>query len=186
MRLAHELVHLRVRGEMDDEVDLRVLDAADAAAERRVVAGEVLEQRREGVGPRVLALVDAEHVVPVGEQAQAEVRADLARGAGDQDAHAATMTGVCDGLCFDAAKRRRRGVLDQHVDEVAGRRRAGEVDGRVAARSAAEQRSDRCATAPSTSTSSTRPMRAWFRSRAIFWIVSTSRSMRSIFTSCGT
>ena len=42
MRLAHELVHLRVRGEVDDEVDLGILDAVDAARERRVVAGEIL------------------------------------------------------------------------------------------------------------------------------------------------
>ena len=31
MRLAHELVHLRVRGEVHDEVDLGVLDAVDPA-----------------------------------------------------------------------------------------------------------------------------------------------------------
>ena len=31
VRLGHELVHLRVRGEVDDEVGLRVLDAADPA-----------------------------------------------------------------------------------------------------------------------------------------------------------
>ena len=43
VRLANELMHLCVRREVDDEVDLRILDAADAAAERRVVAGEVLE-----------------------------------------------------------------------------------------------------------------------------------------------
>ena len=42
VRLAHELVHLRVRGHVHDDVDLRVLDAADAAVERRVVAGEIL------------------------------------------------------------------------------------------------------------------------------------------------
>jgi hypothetical protein len=36
LRLAHELVHLGVRGEMDDDVGRRVLDAADPARERRV------------------------------------------------------------------------------------------------------------------------------------------------------
>ncbi len=69
MRLADELVHLRVRGQVHDDVDLRVLDAADAAVERRVVAGEILQQRRERVGPRVLALVDAEDLVAVAQAA---------------------------------------------------------------------------------------------------------------------
>ena len=88
MRLPDELVHLRVRGEVDDEVDLGVLDAVDAARERRVMAGEILEQRREGVAdPGVRPLVDAEDLVAVREQAQREVRADLAGRAGDEDAH---------------------------------------------------------------------------------------------------
>ena len=65
VRLPDELVHLRVRGEMDDDVDLRVLDAVDPAGERRVVAREVLQQVAEVVGPRVLALVDAEDLVAV-------------------------------------------------------------------------------------------------------------------------
>ena len=47
MRLADELVHLRVRGHVHDDVDLGVLDAADAAAERGVVAGEILVERLE-------------------------------------------------------------------------------------------------------------------------------------------
>ena len=88
MRLAHELVHLRVRGEVDDEVDLGILDAVDAARERRVVAGEILQQRRERVAdPGVRALVDAEDAVAVALQAQGEIRADLAGRAGDEDAH---------------------------------------------------------------------------------------------------
>jgi hypothetical protein len=87
VRLADELMHLCVRGEMDDDVDPRVLDAADPSREGRVVAREVLEQRRELVGPRVHALVDAEHVVAVALEADTEVRADLAGGARDQDAH---------------------------------------------------------------------------------------------------
>ena len=55
LRLADELVHLRVRGEVDDEVDLRVLDAVHAAAERRVVPGEVLQQRVEVASSRCSA-----------------------------------------------------------------------------------------------------------------------------------
>ena len=70
MRLAHELVHLRVGGQVHDDVGGRVLDAADAAFERRVVAGEVLQQRRERIRPWVLALVDTEDLVPVAQQPQ--------------------------------------------------------------------------------------------------------------------
>ena len=51
MRLPDELVHLRVRGEMDDQVDLRILDAVDSARERRIVAREVLEEIAELVCP---------------------------------------------------------------------------------------------------------------------------------------
>src|SRR5581483_5072399 len=68
-----------------------------AALERRVVAREVLQQGGKGIRPRVLPLVDAEHVVAVGEQPQPEVGADLARRAGDQDAHASSVTSECDG-----------------------------------------------------------------------------------------
>ena len=71
MRLRDELVHLRVRGEVDDEVGLRVLDAADPVREGRVVAGEVLEQVVEVVRPGVQALVDAEDLVAVGAAAGA-------------------------------------------------------------------------------------------------------------------
>ena len=56
MRLPDELVDLRVGGQVDDEVGLRVLDAVDPAGERRVVAREVLEEVRELVGPRVRRL----------------------------------------------------------------------------------------------------------------------------------
>ena len=47
MRLAHQLVHLRVRGEVDDQVDFGVLDAVDATGERGVVPGEILQESRE-------------------------------------------------------------------------------------------------------------------------------------------
>src|SRR6185503_1651530 len=89
VRLTHELMHLGVRGEMHDEVGLRVLDAVDPPRVRRVVAGEVLEQVREGVRPRVEALVDPEDLMPALEQPEREVRADLSGGAGDEDAHRA-------------------------------------------------------------------------------------------------
>ena len=87
MRLPHELVHLRVRREMHDDVGRRILDPADAALIGRVVAGEILQQCREGVRPPVLALVDPEDLVPVAEQPQSEVGADLPRGTGDEHAH---------------------------------------------------------------------------------------------------
>ena len=79
MRLPHELMHLRVRREVDDEVDLGVLDAVDPAAEGRVVARKILEEVRELVRPRVLALVDAEHLVAVPLKPEREIRPDLAR-----------------------------------------------------------------------------------------------------------
>ena len=43
VRLANELMHLGVRGQMHDEIHVGILDAADAAGERRVVTREVLE-----------------------------------------------------------------------------------------------------------------------------------------------
>ena len=65
MWLPDELVHFCVRGEVDDEIDFRVLDSVDSTAEGRVVTGEILEQVAELVRPRVLPLVDTEDLVPV-------------------------------------------------------------------------------------------------------------------------
>jgi hypothetical protein len=76
--LPDELVHLRVCCEVDDEIDIGILDTIDPAAEGRVVAGEILEQIPEFVGPRVLALVYTEDVVPFALESQSEVRTDLA------------------------------------------------------------------------------------------------------------
>src|SRR5256885_416712 len=95
MRLAHELMHLRVRGEVHDEVDLRVLDPADATREGRVVPGQVLQEVTEVVRPGVQPLVDAEHVVPVAKEALTEVRPDLAARAGDEDPHQAATGTAC-------------------------------------------------------------------------------------------
>ena len=66
-----------------------------------------------------------------------------------------------------------------------GMRGPGEVHRRVAARAPAEQRAS-VRLGPSTSTSSTRPMRSAFRSAAMRCTTSTSRSSRSCFTSSGT
>ena len=190
---AHELVHLGVRGQVHDEVDRRVLDAADAAAECGVVAGEVLEQRREA--RRVQAfwrLSTPKTSWPSPSRRSAEVRADLAGRAGDQDAHRVNPDGRCDGrrqaatrACCGAAERRRGRRLDLDVDESPGGAVPGEVHGRVPARAAAEHRGS-VRDGPSTSTCSTRPTRSSLRSRASRCVSSTSRSMRSIFTSCGT
>ena len=95
MWLADELVHLGVRREVHDEVDLRVLDAVDPAAERGVVPGEVLEQVRKLVRPGVLALVDAEDLVTVPLQPEREVGPDLAGRAGDEDLHATARVERC-------------------------------------------------------------------------------------------
>ena len=75
-----ELVHVRVSGEVNDRVARREV-------ELDVLHRQVLQQIRELVGPCVRPLVDAEHFVPVALQAQCQVRADLPRRAGDEDAH---------------------------------------------------------------------------------------------------
>ena len=65
MRLADQLVHLGVGREVHDEVDLRVLDTVDPAAEGGIVPGEILEEVRKLIRPRVQALVDAEDLMSV-------------------------------------------------------------------------------------------------------------------------
>ncbi len=71
--LANELVHLGVRGEVDDELDAFVLDAVHAAAKGRVMPGKILQKSVELLRPAVRALVDAEDLVPVGQEAQRQV-----------------------------------------------------------------------------------------------------------------
>ena len=82
--LPNELVHLRVRREVHDEVDLGVLDAVDPARERGVMAGQILEQIAELIRPRVLALVDPEDLMPVLPQAEGKIGPDLAGASGQQ------------------------------------------------------------------------------------------------------
>ncbi len=93
-RLADELMHLGVRGEVDDDVRSRVFDASDAAFHGGVMPREVLQQVAEVVRPGVQPLVDAEDVVAVGEEAEREVGADLPTRAGDEHAHSATIPRV--------------------------------------------------------------------------------------------
>ncbi len=81
---------LGVRGEVDDDVDLRILDPADPSRERRVMPSKVLQEGGKRVRPRVLALVDAEDRVALAKQPQPEVRSNLPARACDQDAHALT------------------------------------------------------------------------------------------------
>ena len=87
MRLLDELVHLRMCGEVDDEIDLRVLDAVDATVERGVLAGQVLEQRVEVLRPRIGALVDPEYRVSFAQETEGQVRADLPGRAGEKHPH---------------------------------------------------------------------------------------------------
>ena len=102
MRLPDELVHLGVRGEMDDDVDLGVLDPVDPAREGCVVAGQVLQERRERVRlPRIRPLVDTEDVVPVRDQAEGEIRADLPGRSCDENPHRSQ----CAYCCRSAGKR---------------------------------------------------------------------------------
>jgi hypothetical protein len=93
MRLPDELMHLRMRGQMNHEIGFRVLHSADASGERGIVPREILQQVTEIVRPGVEAFVDAEDVVTFTLQALREVRPDLAARACDEDAHqAATGT----------------------------------------------------------------------------------------------
>ncbi len=89
--LAHQLVHLGVGGEVDDDVRGRVLHAADASLHRRVVSGQILQQVAKVVRPPVQALVDAEDLMPFAKQSKREVRADLAARSGDENAHRARI-----------------------------------------------------------------------------------------------
>ena len=149
MRLRDELVHLRVRRQVDDDVGLRVRDAADPVREGRVLAGEVLEQVAEVVRPRVHALVDAEDLVAVGEEPEREVGADLPGRAGEQDLHAATAVRWAPRSVVEVALSIRTSTSSPGCGV------AGEVDGELPRvrprRSVASVR-----LAPSTSTSSTR------------------------------
>ncbi len=135
-------MHLRVGGEVDDEVDLGPLDAVHAAPEGRIVPGEVLQQRVEVGRPGVRPLVDAEYPVTLLEQLQGQVRADLARRAGDENAHRLTLPESADGgeRLLAPTEGGRGRLLDQHVDELAGACLAGEVDRRVPARPPAQHR----------------------------------------------
>ena len=81
--------------------------------------------------------------------------------------------------------RGRGGALDQHVDELARLGVAGEVDGQVAARAAAQQGGVGAAP-PFDEHFLDVPTRAMFCSAAIRWTTSTSRSSRSCLTSSGT
>ena len=113
MGLPDELVHLRVRGQVHDDVGLRVLDAVDPAGERCVVSGEVLEQVPEFVRPGVLALVDAEDLMAFLLQSVREIRPDLSGGPGEQD------LSCRDRRALRTAQRGRGGARDQDVDELA-------------------------------------------------------------------
>src|ERR687888_2254103 len=177
MRLAHELVHLRVGGEVHDEVDLRILDAADSVRERRIVAGEILQQVAELVRPGVQALVDAEHLVPVALEARRKVRPDLAARAGDEDAHqAATGTACAPRSVVEVAWSIRTSTSSPGAAVPA---KLTVVFRRVRPRSSAGS----VRLVPSTSTSSTPPTRSALRAAATSCTTAIRRSIRSRLTS---
>ena len=134
VRLRDELVHLRVRRQVDDDVGLGVRDAADPVREGRVLARQVLDQVAEVVRPGVHALVDAEDLVAVGEEPQGEVGADLPGRAREQDLHAATAVRCAPRSVVEVAPSIRTSTSSP------GSALAGEVDGHVAARAAAQER----------------------------------------------
>src|SRR5439155_13594963 len=176
VRLAHELVDLRVSREVDDEIDLGVLDAADAARERRVVPRQVLQEIAEVVRPRVQPLVDPEDVMAVADETEREVRADLPGRAGDENPHTATGTACAPRRVVDVAPSIRTSTSSPAA--------ATPVKFTVVFRRVRPRNSDGSVRlGPSTRTSSTRPMRSWLRSCATRWTTSTRRSIRTCFTS---
>ena len=143
VRLAHELVDLRMRREMDDERRPADTRSADATRERRVVTREILQQVAKVIRPRVQPLVDAEDLVALALKPQREVGADLAARPGDQDAHqAATGTACTPRSVVEVAASMRTSTSSP------GRGRAREVDGRVPSRAPAKERTDRCGSCP--------------------------------------
>ena len=128
MRLAHELVHLRVRGHVHDEIDLGILDAVDPARERRVVAGEVLQQRRERVAVHAFGRLSTPNTswpsasrrrarfVPIWpDEPVTRMRMRLIL--------PSVMALTATERVLPAAERGRGRALDQHVDELARLRR---------------------------------------------------------------
>src|SRR6266516_1661698 len=179
VRLAHELMHLRVRGEMHHEIDVRVLHPADASREGRVVPGEILQEITEVVRPGVQPLVDPEDLVSLALQTLAEVRPDLAARPGDEDPHqAATGTACTPRKVVDVASSSRTSTRSPAT---ATPEKLTVVLRRVRPRS----RLGSVRLGLSTRTSSTRPTRPALREAATCCTTSISRSMRSCFTSSG-
>ena len=123
MRLADELMHLRVRGHVHDEVDLRILDAADAAVERRVGPREILESVLKS---SVQVFSRLSTPTPSGRppEPEREVRTDLA----DEPVRRTRIGKPCQSRRYAAtsasrraAQRRRRRALDRDLDELARR-----------------------------------------------------------------
>src|SRR5512141_2592699 len=94
MRLAHELLDLRLSSELNYHTAPRLVNAADARGIRRIVAAQVLEQILEVVGPRVRPLVDSEHFVAVSCEPQCQVGSNLTARSGDDYAHARQCMGA--------------------------------------------------------------------------------------------
>src|SRR5712691_3882781 len=177
MRQSDELVHLCVRREMNNQVNLGIFDPADTARKRWVVSGEILEQVAEVVRPRIEPLVDAEDVMTVAREAEREVRSDLAARAGNENAHqAATGTAWTPRSVVEVASSIRTSTRSPAA---AGPAKLTVVLRRVRPRRSAGS----VRLGPSTRTSSTRPTRWAFRAAATCWTTAMSRSIRSRLTS---
>ena len=185
MRLADELVHLRVRGQVHDEVDLGVLDAVDAAAERRGSGprgpGAACRTRASTVFGRLStpktqwpsASSRSARFVPIWPDEpvmRMRIALTLPDGA---DGHERLLPARAASSRSPARSGRRRARPASAVPV-----KLTVVLRRVRPRSSVSSVRD----GPSTSTSSTRPTRASLRSRAIRCVSSTRRSMRSIFS----
>jgi hypothetical protein len=62
---------------MHDNIDRRVPSTADPAREIAIRHAKVLQQGGEGIGPRVLAPVDTKDTMPIRQQREAQIGADL-------------------------------------------------------------------------------------------------------------
>ena len=117
-RLLDKLVNLGVVGEVDDGVEFgRVGDMTQAAAEVAEGSGKVLQQGEESIGPRVRPHIHAKDSVTTFEQVEGQVGANLAAGAGNENAHGIVIAvdgelGVCTSLGAPAQPHERRARSD--------------------------------------------------------------------------
>jgi hypothetical protein len=68
---------------MHDDIDRRVRSPADPTNKIAIRHAKVLQQGGECIGPRVLAPVDTKDTMPIRQQREAQIGADLATRTGN-------------------------------------------------------------------------------------------------------